>query len=185
MAGNQKEANDKEVVEDEKVLAELLDEERQRSEELSKNLEYLQADFENYRKRVDRQINDVEQFATRSLVVKLLGVLDELELAIATAESSGEKSAVLDGIKMTYKNLLSTLENEGLRSIDSVGKPFDPDVHEAVETVKGEESTEKGDVVIEEIRKGFLFRDQVIRPSMVKVKLASVGANEQGEDKGK
>jgi molecular chaperone GrpE len=185
MASDQKETNEKGVVEDEKVLAELLDEERRRSEELSKNLKYLQADFENYRKRVDRQIKDDEQFATRSLVVKLLGVLDELELAIATAESGGEKSAVLDGIKMTYKNLLSTLEHEGLRSIDSVGKPFDPDIHEAVETVKGEGSTEKGDVVIEEIRKGFLFGDQVIRPSMVKVKLASVGANAQREDKDK
>ena len=89
-------------------------EERRRSDVLSTNLKYLQADFENYRKRMDKEMKDAQDFATMKLVVSLLSVLDELELAITHAEESGEKGALLDGITMVYKNLSSTLEREGL-----------------------------------------------------------------------
>lgn len=156
---------------EEKRLAELLEEEKKRSDELLANMKYLQADFENYRKRVDKEMKDVAESAISGLVFRLLSVLDELELAIANAEANGESGVLLDGIRMVYKNLSSTLEKEGLRRIESLGKPFNPDLHEAVEKVQGKGN--KGDVVIEEIRKGFLFGNQVIRPCMVKVKLAS------------
>jgi molecular chaperone GrpE len=146
-------------------------EERRRSEALGTNLKYLQADFENYRKRTDKEMKDVQDFATMKLVVSLLSVLDELELAITHAVESGEKGALLDGITMVYKNLSSTLEREGLREIESVGKPFDPVLHEAVVKVPGDGEGEA--VVVEEIRKGFMFKNKVIRPSMVKVKLES------------
>jgi len=103
-------------------------------------------------------------------------VLDELELAEANAEAGGENGALLDGIKMVYRGLLSQLEDEGLRRIESVGKLFDPSLHEAVERVGGGEEgvNERGEaIVVEEIRAGYTFRDRVIRPSMVKVKLGS------------
>ena len=151
----------------------LLEEEQRRNLELMTNLKYLQADFENYRKRVGKEMKDVQELATVELVVSLLSVLDELELAITNAEASGEKGALLDGIRMVHKNLSSTLEREGLRVIESVGKPFDPVLHEAVEKEPGEGVGEA--VVVEEIRKGYLFKDRVIRPSMVKVKLVSSG----------
>lgn len=150
--------------------------ERRRASELARNLQYLQADFENYRKRMDRRVKEAEETANARLVRGLLSILDELELAVANAEAGGENGAVLDGIKMVYKGLLSRLEDEGLRRIESVGKLFDPSLHEAVEKVGGDEESvdEKSEaIVVEELRAGYIFRDRVIRPSMVKVKLGS------------
>jgi molecular chaperone GrpE len=148
-----------------------LAQDRRKVSELATNLQYLQADFENYRKRTDRRMREVEEKATSQLVTRLLRVLDELELATATAEAGGEIGVLLDGVKMVYKTLLSELESEGLQRIESVGKQFDPSLHEAVERVGG---GGKGDaLVVEEIRPGYLFRSRVIRPSMVKVKLGS------------
>lgn len=155
--------------------AKLLEEAERKNEQLATSLKYLQADFENYRKRTEKEMKDVEDFATSKLVIRLLSVLDELELAISNAEASGEDGVLLDGIRMVYKSLGSTLEKEGLRKIEAVGKPFDPELHEAVEKVSGDGEGEP--TVMEEIRKGFLFKNQVIRPSMVKVKLGSTGAH--------
>jgi molecular chaperone GrpE len=145
--------------------------EKRKVSELATNLQYLQADFENYRKRMDRRMREVEEKAASQLVTRLLRVVDELELASATAEASGESGVLMDGVKMVYRTLMSELESEGLQRIESVGRQFDPTLHEAVERVGG---GSKGDaLVVEEIRPGYLFRSRVIRPSMVKVKLGS------------
>jgi len=151
--------------------AELLEEEKRKNEELATKLKYLQADFENYRRRMDKKMKDVEDFANSKLVMRLLSVLDELDLAITNAEARGEEDSLLDGIKMVYRSLYSALQNEGLQRIESVGKPFNPILHEAVERIPGEGEGEA--IVVDEIRPGFLFKDQLIRPSMVKVKLGS------------
>jgi len=164
-----------EAPEVEKGYVTLLAELQKKNQQLSTSLKYLQADFENYRKRAEKEMKEVEVFAASRLVTKLLSVLDELELAISNAQSS-QDSTLLDGIKMVYKGLSSVLEKEGLQRIEAVGKPFDPDLHEAVETVAGDPGGEA--TVVEEIRKGFLFKNQVIRPSMVKVKLVSPAVHE-------
>lgn len=158
-----------------KRLHEMLESEKKRSEDVLTKLKYLQADFENYRKRIDREIQEIEEFSMAKLVQKLLPVLDELELAINTAEGQGIKGALLDGVKMVYKNLNSILESEGLRSIESIGKPFNPKFHEAIEKIQGRHRGE--DIVIEEIRRGYTFRGQVLRPSLVKVEVASKEGN--------
>jgi len=162
-----------------KKLQRLLEEERRRSEESLTKLKYLQADFENYRKRIDKEIKEIEDFSTGGLVRKLLTVLDELELAVKNAEKRGEKGPFLEGIKMIYKNLFATLEREGLRRIEAVGKEFDPELHEAVEKV--EAGKHEKDIVVEEIRSGFTFKDQVLRPSLVKVEVGKKQAG--GADK--
>jgi molecular chaperone GrpE len=147
----------------------LIDQERTRGEEYLAQLKYLQADFENYRKRVDREIQEIEDFSTSSLVRRLLPVLDELELALSTAEKAGS-SGMVEGIAMVQKNLVSSLQSEGLRPIEAVGKQFDPALHEAVERVDGKDSGR--DTVVAEIRKGYTFKDKVLRPSMVRVETA-------------
>jgi len=147
-----------------------LEEERKRNEEYLTSLRYLQADFENYRKRVEREMGELEEFSTLALVRKLIPVLDDLDLAVASA-TKAEDEGLLEGVKMVQKNLSSALEAEGLQTINAVGMPFDPSSHEAVDKVQGKDNSE--DIVIEELRKGYTFKGKVLRPSAVKVEMAA------------
>ena len=158
----------------------LMDEEKRRSEDYLTRLKYLQADFENYRKRVDREMRDVEDFSTSGLMKKLLPVLDDLDLAVASAEMSADKG-LLEGVEMVRKNLSSVLQSEGLKSIDAVGKPFNPGMHEAVERVEGTKKR-KEDTAVEEMRKGYIFKNKVLRPSMVKVESAMKNEDIDNDD---
>ena len=164
-----KEQETKVIREDLARLEKTLEEERKRNEEYLTSLRYLQADFENYRKRVDREIRELEEFSTLGLVRKLIPVLDDLDLAVATAGKAEDKG-ILEGVKMVQKNLNSALESEGLHRIKAVGEPFNPSSHEAVDKVQGKDSSDK---VIEEMRKGYTFKGKVLRPSAVKVELAA------------
>jgi molecular chaperone GrpE len=147
-----------------------LEEERKRNEEYLTSLRYLQADFENYRKRVEREMGELEEFSTLGLVRKLISVLDDLDLAVASATKAEDKG-LMEGVKMVQKNLNSALESDGLQTIKAVGMPFDPSKHEAVDKVQGKNNAE--DMVIEELRKGYTFKGKVLRPSAVKVEMAA------------
>ena len=172
-----KEQETKAIREDLARLEKTLEEERKRNEEYLTSLRYLQADFENYRKRVDREIRELEEFSTLGLVRKLIPVLDDLDLAVATAGKAEDKG-ILEGVKMVQKNLNSALESEGLHRIKAVGEPFNPSSHEAVDKVQGKDSSDK---VIEEMRKGYTFKGKVLRPSAVKVELAARKEAAKGE----
>jgi molecular chaperone GrpE len=156
------------------------EEEKRKSEEHLTRLRYLQADFENYRKRVDREMREVEDLSTSGLMKKLLPVLDDLDLAVATAETSADKG-MLEGVGMVRKNLTSVLQSEGLKSIDALGKPFDPALHEAIERVDGTRKR-KEDTVVEDMRKGYIFKNKVLRPSMVKVESATKNSENDNDD---
>jgi molecular chaperone GrpE len=162
----------KEQTGEEKVVSpeNLLSQEKRKNEEYLTRLKYLQADFENYRKRAGKELKDTVDSSLRGLVTTLLSTLDELELAIENARKGEHNGELLDGLKMVQKNLVSSLEAAGLSKIDCVGKPFDPSLHEAVEKVEG--SSAEKDTVVGEIRPGYTFRGRVIRPSMAKVELA-------------
>lgn len=155
----------------------LIDEERTRSEDYLNRLKYLQADFENYRRRVDREIRDIEEFSTSGLMRRLLPVLDDLELALATAKNSGNEG-IVEGIGMVQKNLTTALQAEGLKEIEAVGRPFDPALHEAVERVDAPQGSDK-DTVVAEIRKGYILKDKVLRPTMVRVESAGKNSGEK------
>ncbi len=164
-----------------KELARLLDDEKKRSEDYLIRLKYLQADFENYRKRVDREIRELEEFSTAGLVKKLIPVLDDLERAVETASKGGDKG-MLEGVSMVQKNLSSVLTSEGLEPVDPVGKPFDPALQESVDVVKPGPGDKRGPgTVVEEVRKGYTFKGRVLRPSAVKV-LAPSKAEEHPVD---
>jgi len=150
-----------------KKLKTALAEEERKSKEYLNRLKYLQADFENYRKRVEKEIYEVARASNEKLIVNLLGVIDELELALRSGQETENKQALLEGVQMTLKKLYATLGQEGLARIESIGKSFDPRLHEVVTKVPVEESDEH--VIVEEIRTGYVLRDKVIRPSMVKI----------------
>ena len=173
-----KEQETKAIKDDLAKLEQTLEEERKRNEEYLTSLRYLQADFENYRKRVDREIRELEEFSTLGLVRKLIPVLDDLDLAVASA-SKAEDKGLLEGVKMVQKNLGSALESEGLERIKAVGEPFNPSAHEAIDKVQGKDNPE--DTVIEEMRKGYTFKGKVLRPSAVKVEMAARQEKAKGE----
>jgi len=146
-----------------------LDAEKKRSDDYLTRLRYLQADFENLKKRCDRQLEQAKNYATERLVLQLLDVVDELELAVETGESANDGKPLLDGVQMTLKKFRKVLEQEGVSPIDCDGKTFDPSKHNAVETMEHEGV--KGCIVGEEVRKGYIMKDRVIRPSVVKVEV--------------
>jgi molecular chaperone GrpE len=150
-----------------KKLKQELKQERERSSEQMKRLMYLQGDFENFKKRKEKEFNEISQRVNERLVVSLLSVLDELELAILSAKETANKESLLEGVKMVLKKLYTTLEREGLSEIETIGMPFDPKKHEVFLQVSSPGHAEG--TVIEEVRKGFMFRNKVIRPSMVKI----------------
>ena len=150
-----------------KKLEEALKKEHERSNEYLNRLKYLQADFENYRKRLDKEIREMTQWGNEKLILSLLSVIDELELALSSGRESENKEALLEGVEMTLRKMYATLGREGLAKIDAVGKAFDPSLHEVAMKVPTKEHDEG--VVIEEVRKGFMLSGKVIRPSMVKI----------------
>jgi molecular chaperone GrpE len=166
--------------EDEAKLEELalaLKEEKKRSEEYLTRLKYIQADFENYRKRLDRQIDEIKKYSNERLIVQLLDVVDELEMAIKSARSSDSKETLIQGVEMTLNNLRKVLEKEGVSSIECLGKPFDPSKHDAVSKVEKDDA--KGCTVVEEIRKGYCMKEKVIRPSVVKVAVKPISESQK------
>ena len=159
-------------------LASALEEEKKRSQECLTRLKYMQADFENYRKRLDRQMEDVRKYSNERLIVQLLDVVDELEMAIKSACSTNSKETLTEGVEMTLNKLKKVLEKEGVSPIECLGKPFDSSKHDAVSKV--EKDNVKGCTVVEEIRKGYSMKEKVIRPSVVKVAVKSLSESQEG-----
>jgi molecular chaperone GrpE len=151
-------------------LEQQLDMEKKRSEDYLTRLKYLQADLENLKKRFDRQMEETKRYYTERLVLELLNVVDELELAIKTGQSSNSAQPLVEGVQMTLKKLRKVLEQEGVFSIECEGKVFDPSRHNAIATVERDDVG--GCVVVEEVRKGYIMKDKVIRPCIVKVAVA-------------
>jgi molecular chaperone GrpE len=147
----------------------LLDCEKKRSEDTLTRLKYLQADFENLKKRYDREAEQIKSYCTERIITQLLEVVDELELAVKNGEiSTPSTEGLLEGVEMTLKKLRKVLEQEGVTEIaDPEGKAFDPKLHNAIAAVERDDVAES--TVVEQIRKGYLLRGKVIRPSIVKV----------------
>jgi molecular chaperone GrpE len=144
-----------------------LEDERKRSEECLARMKYLQADLENAKKRFDRQIEEVKKYANERLILELLDAVDELEMAIKSAHSTNSTETLTQGVEMTLKKITKVLKDEGVSQIECLGKPFDPSKHSAI--AKTEKEGTEGCTITEEVRKGYVMKDKVIRPSIVKV----------------
>jgi len=131
--------------------------------ELTETLQRLQAEFENYKKRNEKECSDYKSYAQEQLIKQLLIIIDNFELALQNHNSPQEFSK---GVELIYAQLFSLLEDKGLKVIKAKGEKFDPYKHEAMLT---EESKKKPNTVLEELQKGYTLNEKVIRHTKVKV----------------
>jgi len=145
-----------------------LREDAEKVRELSDKVLRLQADFENTRKRIEREKQDFVKFANEGIILELLNVLDDLERSVSLAETHKEDlTAFLKGVEMILAHLYEMLKEYGLKPIEAEGKIFDPHYHEALLQVENKELPEH--TVVEELQKGYLLNERVIRTAKVKV----------------
>ncbi len=150
-----------------------LSEEAKRAEEYRSQLLYLQADLDNYQKRVKRDLEQMLRFASVSVLLKFLGIRDDLERSIDASEKGGGRDAFLEGIRMILGNLEEVLKSESVLPIDALGKPFNPEMHEAVAHVNRDDCEDS--TITKELRKGYTLHGKVIRASMVEVSRKTLG----------
>lgn len=127
----------------------------------------LQADFDNFRRRTRLDLEASEKYRAQKLITDLLPALDNFERAMKMEADNEQTKSLLQGMEMVYRSLVEALKKEGVEPIEAVGKEFDPHMHQAV--MQGEDENYGSNIVIEEFQKGYLLKDRVIRPSMVKV----------------
>jgi molecular chaperone GrpE len=127
----------------------------------------LAAEFENYKRRAQRDQSDSIRFGNESLLKNLLPIIDNLERAIQFAKDAGTSGALLEGVELTHKQFLETVGKLGVRQISSQGSSFDPAVHQAVVQVESENA--KPNTVVDEFQKGYFLHDRILRPAMVSV----------------
>jgi len=147
--------------------------------ELNNKYLRLYADFENYRKRVNKDKEDLMRYGNESLLYELLPAIDNLELAMKHA-SGDVNTGLVQGVEVTLKELQRTLEKFGLTRIAAAGMPFDPTVHHAMSQVERQDIPEK--MVAEEFRAGYRYRDKVLRPSLVSVSVKPQNSEKQNAD---
>jgi molecular chaperone GrpE len=145
-------------------------------EALNDRLLRLHAEFENYKKRMARERSEFVKFANEALILEFLPVLDSLERALATARSAAEAQAVAEGLEIILRLFQTTLEKVGVKVIEALEREFDPNLHQAVAQVESPDG--RDNIVMEEVRKGYLLEGRLLRPSMVKVSKTRVSSSE-------
>jgi molecular chaperone GrpE len=169
------EDNDNQSVAADQDLPQTIPAEQQEIESLKKERDDLfdrllrkQAEFENFRKRMDREKTEYIQFASADLMKELLNALDSFDLAIRNAAAEGKAAEnMLRGFELIYKQLQDTLARFGLKPLEAKGKKFDPNFHQAVSTKPSKDTEEN--TVIDEMRKGYTLNGRLLRPAMVSV----------------
>lgn len=136
-------------------------------EDLTDRLRRQMAEFENFRKRTEKEKSQMFDMGAKTIVEKVLPVIDNFERGLAAVPEDKKEDAFVVGMDKIYKQFLTTLEEAGVKPIEAVGQEFDPNFHNAVMHVEDEELGEN--VVAEELQKGYMYRDTVVRHSMVKV----------------
>lgn len=135
-------------------------------EELTDKLKRQMAEFDNYRKRTEKEKSSMYEIGAKDVIEKMLPIVDNFE-RLATVSEEQKNDPFVEGMDKVYKHLMTTLEGIGVKPIEAVGQEFNPDLHNAVMHVEEEEAGEN--VIVEEFQKGYTYRDAVVRYSMVKV----------------
>lgn len=141
----------------------------------------LYAEFENYKRRVNKDKEELVRYGNESLIHELLPVIDNLEMALKHAPDN-ISSGLVQGVEITLRELRKALEKFGLTAIEAENKPFDPIVHHAMSQVERDDVDEN--TVVEEFRKGYMLKDKVLRPSFVAVSKKPVKTSENEESEG-
>lgn len=139
----------------------------QKIEDLTDRLMRTMAEFDNFRKRSEKEKSVMFDMGVRSMIEKLLPIIDNFERGFGTITEKEKESGFAQGIEMIYKQLLTALDEIGLKPIDAVGTEFDPNLHNAV--MHGEDDSLGENIVSDEFQKGYIYHDMVVRHSMVKV----------------
>jgi molecular chaperone GrpE len=151
---------------------------REQIEELNGRLLRLTAEYDNFRKRAQRDKDEARQFANQNLIEKQIPILDNFEMALAAAQDADP--AIRDGVQMIHDQFLSVLKDAGVEPIDAVGEPFDPNFHEAIsqqETSESEEGT-----VLQQVQRGYKLNNRLVRPARVVVAKAPATVAEPAEE---
>ncbi|MDR7072805.1 nucleotide exchange factor GrpE [Fictibacillus barbaricus] len=158
----------------EESVEETLTEEQQKIQELEAKLEEssqrnlrLQADYDNFRRRTREEQAASLKYKSQSLLEQILPALDNFERALKTEATNDQTKTLIQGMEMVHRQLVDALRQEGLTEVPTVGEKFDPNLHQAVMQV--EDAEFDSNTVIEELQKGYMLKDRVIRPAMVKV----------------
>lgn len=138
-----------------------------RIEELTDRVQRQMAEFDNFRKRTEKEKSAMFEMGAKSVIEKILPTIDNFERGLAGIPEDKKSDPFVDGMDKVYRQMLSTLEGLGVKPIEAVGKEFDPNLHNAVMHVEEEEAGEN--IVVEEFQKGYTYHDTVVRHSMVKV----------------
>ncbi|MFP3909352.1 MAG: nucleotide exchange factor GrpE [Archaeoglobaceae archaeon] len=161
---NEQEAHQQEFTsEDIDSLKQQLVEEQKKAEEYFNKLQYLRADFENYKKRASREVDEQVKQTKVELFRKLLGVIDNLERAVEASRNREEDDPLVEGVEMVLDQFKSILKEEGVSELEAVGQKFDPKYHEAIAFKEADENN----IILEENQKGYCMGDTIIRPSIV------------------
>ena len=159
----ERQAKEKEIEE----LKKKLEEKEKEIKEHHDRLLRLAADFENYKKRAAREKEDWTKFANEDLIKAILPFIDNLERAVNHAQKVADTGVLIEGVRLTLQQLLQALNKFGLTPFESVGKPFDPAMHEAMLVV--ETNQHESNQVMEEFQKGYLLNNRLLRPATVSV----------------
>ena len=143
------------------------DKKDEKIEELTDRLTRQMAEFDNFRKRTDREKSQMYEVGAKDIIEKILPVVDDFERGLHAVKEEEKENPFVQGMEMVYKQLMTTLESAGVKPIEAVGAEFNPDFHNAVMHVEDENFGEN--IVAEEFQKGYMYRDSVVRHSMVKV----------------
>lgn len=164
------------------------EEERQKAKEEADNnlnkLRYLMADFDNYRKRMERQVESKINQGKAELILKFVSIHDDLSRAVETAKQGKSEQVVIEGLEGILRNVETLFDAEGVKEIETTGTPFDPNIHDAI-SFKYDDTVPENTVTAE-IRKGYMISDKVLRPSLVEIskKIVKNSVNESNRTKG-
>ncbi|QEK12370.1 nucleotide exchange factor GrpE [Crassaminicella thermophila] len=158
-----------EQVEDEQLheLSMKLKKLEEENEELNNKYLRMTADFQNFKKRVEKEKSDIYQFANEKLIMDLLPIVDNLERAVTSHSDEANDESFAEGVKMILKQFLDIFKKNGVEEIDALGKEFDPNFHHAV--MQEESDQQESNTILDVFQKGYTLNGKVIRPSMVKV----------------
>ena len=140
---------------------------RKHRKRITDKLTRQMAEFDNYRKRTEKEKSAMYEIGAKDVIEKILPIVDNFERGFATVAEEEKENPFVQGMDKVYKQLMTMLEGLGVKPIEALGQEFNPDLHHAVMHVEDEEAGEN--VIVEEFQKGYMYRDSVVRYSMVKV----------------
>ena len=166
-AGSEEAKEDAEKKTGKKLFSKKKDKKDEKIEELTDKLTRQMAEFDNFRKRTEKEKSQMYEIGAKDIIEKILPVVDNFERGLDAVKEEEKEDPFVQGMEKVYKHLVTTLEGIEVKPIEAVGQPFDPNFHNAVMHVEDENFGEN--IVAEEFQKGYTYRDSVVRHSMVKV----------------